>query len=310
VTITDDDTPNGPAFSGSYYGPNVSVSQNAVVGNDNIADAASGVAQCTAYFSWNADMSSPFYSIGNDTGDDWGGNDTFVCPCDVGGGNDFGSHAEATLYWRIVASDSDIDIAETAGPLYVFDPRLPWTVYKGGPPGHPAPDRTDPASNPRELGSFGGDTRVAIAHSSALGADGKLYFGGFGERNYTGGGFGWYDPKTGQFGGFWKPLSGYAVQWLAPALDGRLIVISTSRAGVPCTHWPARDKSACEGRPAERMAPKSTRSAAGGWRLSTGQPTGSPGSLTCVRVKAGFGIEKTKATSPGWMMAGLAGFAG
>ena len=30
--------------------------------------------------------------------------------------------------------------------------------------------------------------------------------------------------------GFWKPLSGYAVQWIAPALDGRLIVISTIRA--------------------------------------------------------------------------------
>ena len=30
--------------------------------------------------------------------------------------------------------------------------------------------------------------------------------------------------------GFWQPLSGYAVQWIAPALDGRLIVISTIRA--------------------------------------------------------------------------------
>ena len=37
-------------------------------------------------------------------------------------------------------------------------------------------------------------------HSSALGADGKIYFGGFGLRHYTGGGFGWYDPKTAQDG--------------------------------------------------------------------------------------------------------------
>ena len=133
-------------------------------------------------------------------------------------------------YTHIVHGDKLYSSGYPAGPLYVFDPELPWTVYKGGPPGHPAPDRTDPASNPRELGSFGGGTRVAIAHSSALGADGRLYFGGFGERNYTGGGFGWYDPKTGQFDGFWKPLSGYAVHWLAPALDGQLIVISTSRA--------------------------------------------------------------------------------
>jgi hypothetical protein len=64
-------------------------------------------------------------------------------------------------------------------------------------------------------------------HSAALGADGKVYFGGFGLRHYTGGGFGWFDPKTGKLDGFWRPLSGYAVQWMAPALEGRLIVIST-----------------------------------------------------------------------------------
>jgi hypothetical protein len=67
-------------------------------------------------------------------------------------------------------------------------------------------------------------------HSSALGADGRIYFGGFGLRHYTGGGFGWFDPRTGKLDGFWKPLSGYAVQWIAPALDGALIVISTIRA--------------------------------------------------------------------------------
>ncbi len=67
-------------------------------------------------------------------------------------------------------------------------------------------------------------------HSSSLGADGKIYFGGFGLRHYTGGGFGWYDPNTAKMDGLWKPLSGYAVQWLASALDGKLIVISTIRA--------------------------------------------------------------------------------
>jgi hypothetical protein len=67
-------------------------------------------------------------------------------------------------------------------------------------------------------------------HSSALGADGKLYFGGFGLRHYTGGGFGWYDPSTRRMDGFWKALSGYAVQWISPALEGKLIVISTIRA--------------------------------------------------------------------------------
>jgi hypothetical protein len=67
-------------------------------------------------------------------------------------------------------------------------------------------------------------------HSSAQGADGRLYFGGFGLRHYTGGGFGWFDPKTGKLDGFWEPLSGYAVQYLAPTRGGREIVISTSTA--------------------------------------------------------------------------------
>ena len=94
----------------------------------------------------------------------------------------------------------------------------------------PAPNQGDARSNPRYLGDFDRTTRVGLMHSSALGADGRIYFGGFGLRHYTGGGFGWYDPKAGKMDGFWKPLSGYAVQWIAPALDGRLIVISSIRA--------------------------------------------------------------------------------
>jgi hypothetical protein len=47
-------------------------------------------------------------------------------------------------------------------------------------------------------------------------------------RSYTGGGLGWFDPKTGKLDGFWKSLSGYPVHWIAPALDGRFILISTT----------------------------------------------------------------------------------
>jgi len=118
----------------------------------------------------------------------------------------------------------------SGGHLFVYDPAQPWTLGQGGPPGNPAPDQADARSNPRYLGDFDRTTRVGLMHSSALGADGKVYFGGFGLRHYTGGGFGWLDPKTGKLDGFWRPLSGYAVQWMAPALDGRLIVISTIRA--------------------------------------------------------------------------------
>ena len=118
----------------------------------------------------------------------------------------------------------------SGGHLYVYDPARPWTLGKGGPPSSPAPGQSDARSNPRYLGDFDRTTRVGLMHSSALGADGKVYFGGFGLRHYTGGGFGWFDPKTGKLDGFWKPLSGYAVHWIVPAFNGKSIVISTTKA--------------------------------------------------------------------------------
>ncbi len=133
-------------------------------------------------------------------------------------------------YTHIVCGDRLYSSGYPGGPIYVFDPARPWTAHKGGPPNRPAPSRQGRASNPRFVGELDRTTRVAIARSSAMGADGKLYFGGFGERSYTGGGFGWYDPKTQEMGGFWKPLSGYAVHGLAPMQAGRLIVISTATA--------------------------------------------------------------------------------
>jgi hypothetical protein len=80
-------------------------------------------------------------------------------------------------------------------------------------------------------------------HSAALGADGKIYFGGFGLRHYTGGGFGWYDPKARKMDGFWEPLSGYAVQWLAAAAQGQLMVISTIRSADELKNHRAPDEA-------------------------------------------------------------------
>lgn len=116
------------------------------------------------------------------------------------------------------------------GQLFVFDPERDFTLGKGGPPGNPAPNQAHPSSNPRYMGSFDRFTRVGLMHSSVLGADGNIYFGGFGLRHYMGGGFGWYDPKTRTMDGFWRPLSGYAVYWLASVREGRLIALSTSKA--------------------------------------------------------------------------------
>lgn len=115
------------------------------------------------------------------------------------------------------------------GALFVYDPSKPWTLGKGGPPWEPPPPDSSPASNPRRLGEFR-QSRVGLMHSSALGADGRVYFGGFGLRSYTGGGIGWYDPATGKIEGFWRPLSGYRVFHLVAVDNGKYIVISTAIA--------------------------------------------------------------------------------
>ena len=133
-------------------------------------------------------------------------------------------------YTTIVCGDKLYLSGYSGGHLFVFDPARDWTLGKGGPPGDPAPNQADARSNPRYLGDFDKTTRVGLMHSSAPGADGIMYFGGFGLRHYTGGGFGWYDPKARKMDGLWKPLSGYAVQWIAAVLGGRFIVVSTVRA--------------------------------------------------------------------------------
>ena len=133
-------------------------------------------------------------------------------------------------YTQIVCGDKLYSSGYSGGHLFIYDPARPWTLSKGGPPGYPAPDQADARSNARYLGDFDKTTRVGLMHSSAIGADGRIYFGGFGLRHYTGGGLGWYDPKTEKMDGFWKPLSAYMVHWITPAMGGHLIVISTSTA--------------------------------------------------------------------------------
>ncbi len=162
------------------------------------------------------------------TGDDYVG--VFAFDPTTGRTSLLGPRPGHAPYTQIVCGGRLYSTGYPGGPVFVYDPSRPWTLGKGGPPGHPAPPREDPASNPRILGELDRWTRVAIGHRSALGADGRIYFGGFGERSYTGGGFGWYDPKANKIGGFWKPLSGHPVHWIAPVLGGRLMAISTSRA--------------------------------------------------------------------------------
>ncbi len=162
------------------------------------------------------------------TGDDYVG--TFLFDPKSGKTTYLGPRTGLAPYTAVACGGKLYLSGYSGGHLFVFDPARPFTLGRGGPPGDPAPDQSDAKSNPRFLGDFDRTTRVGLMHSSALGADGKVYFGGFGLRHYTGGGFGWYDPTTRKMDGFWKPLSGYAVRWIAPMLEGRLIAISTSTA--------------------------------------------------------------------------------
>jgi hypothetical protein len=66
-------------------------------------------------------------------------------------------------------------------------------------------------------------------YAAAVGADGRIYFGGQWIRSGSAGGLAWYDPKTEKAGGFWEPFSTYQITHMAAAADGRYIVISTKR---------------------------------------------------------------------------------
>jgi outer membrane protein assembly factor BamB len=162
------------------------------------------------------------------TGDDYAG--TFIFDPNTSQTTYCGPRTGLAPYTTILSSGKLYLSGYSGGHLFVFDPSRDWNLGKGGPPGSPAPDQADPKSNPRYIGDFDKTTRVGLMHSSTLGADGRIYFGGFGLRHYTGGGFGWYDPNTGKMDGFWQALSGYAVQWVTAAAKGGLIVISTIRA--------------------------------------------------------------------------------
>jgi hypothetical protein len=161
------------------------------------------------------------------TGDDYVG--TFIFDPRTDKTAYCGPRTGLAAYTTIVSGNKLYSSGYAGGPLFVYDPARPWTLGRGGPPTHPAASESSIASNPRRVGEFRA-TRVAIMHSSALGADGRIYFGGFGERNYTGGGLGWYDPKTGKLDGLWRPLSGYMVHWITPGLGGKAIILSTSTA--------------------------------------------------------------------------------
>lgn len=129
-------------------------------------------------------------------------------------------------------------------PLYVYDPAKPWTA--GARAGLRVVADDDPAANPRRLLLLG-TKELAGTHkmyAAAVGADGRVYFGGQWIRDGACGGLAWYDPATAQAGGFWQPLSNYQITHMAAAQAGRTIVLSTRRVDDPVLGKPKPDEGA------------------------------------------------------------------
>ncbi|MCS7254381.1 MAG: hypothetical protein RMK18_08290 [Armatimonadota bacterium] len=129
-------------------------------------------------------------------------------------------------------------------PLYVFDPSSPWTTGKII-EGRLISD-DDPKANPRRL-FYMGSINLAGTHkmyAAAVGADGKIYFGGRWIRNGECGGLAWYDPKTGEFGGIWRPFSNYQITHIAPVNNGEILVISTKAVNDPVLGKPKPEQGA------------------------------------------------------------------
>lgn len=125
-----------------------------------------------------------------------------------------------------------------SGPIYVYDPAKPWTMRQAGPPGGSQPiTETAADSNPRRCTWDGKNdivflkTRVKKMLSATVPGDGRIYFGGKGQRDYEGGGLSWLDLKTGQIDGLWKPFDNREIGWVTPAGKGRYVVIGTEGLG-------------------------------------------------------------------------------
>jgi hypothetical protein len=102
------------------------------------------------------------------------------------------------------------------GSLFaVYDPAQPWSYS------HLKTGATAPA-NPRLLSL---KPRANINHFMVEGADGRIYYSQKGRR---GGGLAWYDPKTGESGGWQDLLVKRSVHDLVAINNGRLIAVSTS----------------------------------------------------------------------------------
>lgn len=150
-----------------------------------------------------------------------------------------------SMYCLAVLGDTLFWSGYDCGRIFEFDANRPWNLEKGGPPDQPRVASTDPEAfsrktNPRrvheKIDVFFELTRVKKMLSATTAADGRLYFGGKGQRDYEGGSLSWYDPKSEKFDGMWKPFDNNSIGYVTTAHEatdtdirtpGRYVVIGT-----------------------------------------------------------------------------------
>jgi len=115
-----------------------------------------------------------------------------------------------------------------SGGLWVVDLSKPWNVRNRLPGDKPLSTR-DKRSNPQHLINLKQVCGVLTMYGSAVGADGKVYFGGRWRRNGDGGGFAWWDPVADKADGIWKIFSNYQITHICAADEGKYIAISARR---------------------------------------------------------------------------------
>jgi hypothetical protein len=119
--------------------------------------------------------------------------------------------------------------------VWIYDPKQPWTAGRTG-DGPPPTDATalnnksgavDATTNPAHVATLKDFNEVHMPWASAVGADGRIYFGGRVVRIGNGGGLGWWDVRKQEAGGFHEPFERDTIFWMCAADEGRYIVCST-----------------------------------------------------------------------------------
>jgi len=145
--------------------------------------------------------------------------------------------ATMSVYSLLPVADKLYLCGYPSSQVWIYDPAKPWTVGAARATDTP-PDDGDEAvatanSNPAKVAVLKEFADIHMPWATAVGADGRVYFGGKVVRIGDGGGLGWWDTKENKAGGFHKPFDNYPVFWMCSANNGRYILCSTKTAASP-----------------------------------------------------------------------------